>query len=220
MNLFNQSLDTYELFKTESTHLLMTHLRITLIFVACFMLYGCMAGLQKQLSPQDPDINPAQTSTANPPAPEFTYDIQTDDLSGETVAEPSLPESLSKPLKVNPSGTQQTLVDSQPVLDRALDFCQVAQDFWQKGELENALQALDQAYSLIINVDTNDIPNQQKEDLRFLISKRILEIYASRNIVVNGGQKLGHFFGSCYFFPSCKIEISIFVFYIGSGYLT
>jgi membrane-bound lytic murein transglycosylase D len=27
---------------------------------------------------------------------------------------------------------------------------------------------------------------QQKEDLRFLISKRILEIYASRNIVVNG----------------------------------
>lgn len=195
MNLFNQSLDTTKLFKTESTHLLMTHLRITLIFVACFMLCGCMAGLQKQLSPQDPDINPAQTSAANPPAPEFTYDIQTDDLSGESVAQPSLPGSLSEPFKHNLPvthnlpGTQQTLVDSQPVLDRALDFCQVAQDFWEKGELENALQALDQAYSLIINVDTNDIPNQQKEDLRFLISKRILEIYASRNIVVNGNHK-------------------------------
>jgi membrane-bound lytic murein transglycosylase D len=37
-------------------------------------------------------------------------------------------------------------------------------------------------------VDTNQNPKliQQKEDLRFLISKRILEIYASRNIVVNG----------------------------------
>ncbi|MCJ7616342.1 MAG: LysM peptidoglycan-binding domain-containing protein [Desulfobacterales bacterium] len=76
----------------------------------------------------------------------------------------------------------------QSVLDEALDFCQISQDFWQKGELENALEALDQAYSLILNVDTDDDPNliQQKEDLRFMISKRILEIYASRNIVVNG----------------------------------
>jgi len=76
----------------------------------------------------------------------------------------------------------------QSVLDEALDFCQVAQNFWQKGELENALEALDQAYFLILNVDSNDDPNliQQKEDLRFMISKRILEIYASRNIVVNG----------------------------------
>ncbi len=78
---------------------------------------------------------------------------------------------------------------TQYSLDEALDFCQAAQDFWQKGELENALEALDQAYSLILNVDTYDSPKlmQQKEDLRFLISKRILEIYASRNIVVNGG---------------------------------
>jgi membrane-bound lytic murein transglycosylase D len=41
---------------------------------------------------------------------------------------------------------------------------------------------------LILSVDTSDQPKliQQKEDLRFMISKRILEIYASRNIVVNG----------------------------------
>ncbi len=76
----------------------------------------------------------------------------------------------------------------QAVLDEALDFCQVSQDFWQKGELENALDALDKAYSLILNIETNGISkfDQQKEDLRFMISKRILEIYASRNIVVNG----------------------------------
>lgn len=85
---------------------------------------------------------------------------------------------------VNNSGR----IKVQSVLDEALGFCQAAQDFWQKGELENALEALDQAYSLILDVDTDDDPNliQQKEDLRFMISKRILEIYASRNIVVNG----------------------------------
>jgi membrane-bound lytic murein transglycosylase D len=77
---------------------------------------------------------------------------------------------------------------AQPVLDDALELCQLSQDFWQKGELENAVEALDQAYALILDVDTTDQPKliQQKEDLRFMISKRILEIYASRNIVVNG----------------------------------
>jgi len=77
---------------------------------------------------------------------------------------------------------------TEPALDEALDFCTVSQDFWQKGELEKALDALDQAYSLILEVDTEDSPRliQQKEDLRFMISKRILEIYASRNIVVTG----------------------------------
>jgi len=73
-------------------------------------------------------------------------------------------------------------------LDEALDMCEVSQEFWQKGELDNALDTLDQAYALILDVNISDQPKliQQKEDLRFLISKRILEIYASRNIVVNG----------------------------------
>ena len=50
------------------------------------------------------------------------------------------------------------------------------------------MEALDRAYALILSVDTSNRPKliQQKEDLRFMISKRILEIYASRNIVVNG----------------------------------
>ncbi len=79
-------------------------------------------------------------------------------------------------------------LQKQPVFDEALYHCQVAQNFWQKGELDNALAALDRAYELILQIDTEAEPKliQQKEDLRFLISKRILEIYASRNIVVNG----------------------------------
>ena len=91
-------------------------------------------------------------------------------------AEKNLAENLSPSKKV------------QPALDEALELCQVSQDFWQKGELENAVDALDQAYASILSVDTTDQPKviQQKEDLRFMISKRILEIYASRNIVVNG----------------------------------
>ncbi|MCP4109197.1 MAG: LysM peptidoglycan-binding domain-containing protein [Desulfobacteraceae bacterium] len=81
-----------------------------------------------------------------------------------------------------------TQKDIQNVLDNALSFCESSQDFWQKGELEKALDALDNAYSLILDVDTEGNPalTQQKEELRFMISKRILEIHASRNTIVKG----------------------------------
>lgn len=84
--------------------------------------------------------------------------------------------------------TENTEKNSQQIMDEALEFCDVAQSYWQNGELDNALLALDNAYALILDVDTSEEDKlfQQKEDLRFLISKRILEIYASRNIVVNG----------------------------------
>ena len=85
-------------------------------------------------------------------------------------------------------GTTPAVQKVQTDLDDALDLCQLSQDYWQQGELENAVDALDRAYALILSVDTSDQPKliQQKEDLRFMISKRILEIYASRNIVING----------------------------------
>ena len=90
------------------------------------------------------------------------------------------PESDSPP--------EEPEITSQQIMDDALDLCDLAQSLWQKGELDNALEALDKAYALILDVDTAEEEKlyQQKEDLRFLISKRILEIYASRNIVVNG----------------------------------
>jgi len=111
--------------------------------------------------------------------------------------EASCDVGLHRVEKPDQENAQQNVVDQEPekaveaVFDDALEFCQISQNFWQKGDLEKALEALDQAYSLILNVNTDDTQKviQQKEDLRFMISKRILEIYASRNIVVNGNHK-------------------------------
>jgi len=77
---------------------------------------------------------------------------------------------------------------SEPDLNRALVLCRLAQDYWKRGELENAIDTLDQAYALVLRVDPGNDPKlmQEKEDLRFTISKRILEIYSSRHVVVNG----------------------------------
>ncbi len=82
----------------------------------------------------------------------------------------------------------KTAKPPQTKLDDALEFCHASQEYWQRGELEKAVDSLDQAYALILEVEAQDDFKliQEKEDLRFMISKRILEIYASRNIVVNG----------------------------------
>jgi len=135
-------------------------------------------------------LEPAEGSS--PPA--AIIENQDAAFPGSDDVQASAPETVASVLEEKELGTyadekaEDVTKNFQNLLDEALDLCQVSQDFWQNGELENALDALDQAYALILKADTSNHTKliQQKEDLRFMISKRILEIYASRNIVVNG----------------------------------
>ncbi|RJQ49708.1 MAG: hypothetical protein C4538_01605, partial [Nitrospiraceae bacterium] len=79
----------------------------------------------------------------------------------------------------------------QVMLDTALNYCEAAQDLWTAGNSERAIETLDEAYHLVLRVDTDKHPEmiQQKEDMRFTISKRILEIYSSRFTTANGNHK-------------------------------
>ena len=83
---------------------------------------------------------------------------------------------------------QLSALTAQEKIDQALELCDYAQEMWEKGKLEEAITNLDSAYSTILEIEseTHSEFNQQKEDIRYLISKRILEIYDSRQIVVNG----------------------------------
>lgn len=185
---------------------------ILLVFMFLF-LCGCVQNLHKNsVSPEeaffsDHESSPDPATSSDSAAfatssPTDAFDLselpekvdtedQNSSLAGPIDPEDSVKSSESNH-QTNPQNPESDDPDQgekiQSVLDEALDFCQTSQDFWQKGELENALEALDHAYALILKTDTTNIPKliQQKEDLRFLISKRILEIYASRNIVVNG----------------------------------
>jgi membrane-bound lytic murein transglycosylase D len=77
------------------------------------------------------------------------------------------------------------------ILDTALELTQTSQELWAAGDTGKAIEALDQAYALILKMplDTDGKNSQQKDDLRFLISKRLMEIYTSRRIAVNGKDK-------------------------------
>ncbi len=144
---------------------------------------------EKETAVVDPAYSETETTIIEPTSPETTVSDLESTETDTDVSEPSHSEKETENDKKDIDPKVSSITKAERFLDEALDFCQVAQDFWQKGELDNALEVLDQAYSLVLKVDNYDQPKlmQQKEDLRFMISKRILEIYASRNIVVNGG---------------------------------
>ncbi len=76
----------------------------------------------------------------------------------------------------------------QSLLNRAISSCTKAQDYRTEGDFSAALDALDNAYSIILRINTRQAPelSQQKENLRYMISKRILEIHTSRSNAVIG----------------------------------
>lgn len=82
--------------------------------------------------------------------------------------------------------------DPQALLEIALAACQQAQDDWKAGDMIEALSQLDAAFETILQIEDEDQDPgilQEKEDLRFLISKRIVEIYASQRTAVGDLKK-------------------------------
>ena len=182
---------------------------------ALFLFTGCFSSLVKPTSPSDTvtaasgstdrksvgpsgdlqsAISPEESPTDRSMAPQGTQfpitPVALPELSDESDGRMLAGAEESGGNNVQGISIDTILVGKrvQPMLDEALNLCEMSQEFWQKGELDNALDALDQAYALLLDADISGQPKliQQKEDLRFLISRRILEIYASRITVVNG----------------------------------
>jgi len=113
--------------------------------------------------------------------------------SPKMLTQPSTPQA-SPNFKVtpHPSSPKPTVMSNQELVDSALEFCETSNDYWEQGDLENAIDALDKAYSLILKVSEDAEPEllQQKEDLRITISRGIVEVYASRYTAANGDHKV------------------------------
>jgi len=127
------------------------------------------------------------------PLPVRSSSINLDPVLSEDKTDEAVPASIfiSDNLKNYDPENPEIEKSIQDIFDQTMDFCNASQDFWQKGDIDSALQSLDQAYALILNIDVLNSPKliQQKEDLRLMISRRIQEIYASRHTVVNGSHK-------------------------------
>ncbi|MFH1351153.1 MAG: LysM peptidoglycan-binding domain-containing protein [Pseudomonadota bacterium] len=140
----------------------------------------------KPLQEEEPGGQRVITEKRPGRAPEVSQEQKTETLKSSDEASPDQTEDEDRL-----ASTEDSRSKNQELLDSALEFIEASNDFWERGDLDNALDALDKAYSLILKVDTEEDTEllQQKEDLRFTISKRIIEVYASRFTAVNGYHK-------------------------------
>lgn len=74
------------------------------------------------------------------------------------------------------------------LMEEALTYLNQSQILWEKGDIEKALDFLDQAYTLVLETDGDVEIARQKDDLRLLISKRILAIYSSMQSATRGNR--------------------------------
>jgi len=100
--------------------------------------------------------------------------IVTREVSQQTVQENKIEE-------INPSAK----------LDEALNDYDDAQYAWERGDMDTALEALDQAYRRILEIELPpDSPlNEEKYNLRLLIAQRIQEIHVSRRTAIHNNHK-------------------------------
>ena len=66
------------------------------------------------------------------------------------------------------------------IVANALEATESAHVFWQEGDTESAIETLDRAYELLLQIPDEGDLARQKEDLRHLISRRVVEIYRSQ----------------------------------------
>ncbi len=119
-----------------------------------------------------------------------------------SASEPSLKKAPAKPKKNELSkpypkasqpkppiqeGHKEYLEEAEgDIMEEALVLLNESHNYWVQGNLEDALDMLDQAYALLIDTNGNPDVARQKDDLRLMISKRILSIYNSLQSVAKG----------------------------------
>jgi membrane-bound lytic murein transglycosylase D len=150
---------------------------------------GAEAGIEETSLNTPPEISdiPEPEDSIRPDTPTSDMLAKEDPHQGEGNDIPAPEEE--KDTVVAPAPTPE--LTNQELLDFTLNYCEISDEFWERGDLEKALEACDKAYAYVLKVNGLDDPEvlQQKEDLRFTISKRIIEIYASRFTAVNGIHK-------------------------------
>jgi len=170
---------------------------IYVIIVALFVLIfsGCSSyGGGLAMQSDIPDYQSADTDPVIPVADEDTDTAayNTNDSTGPAVSTSDTAVSsvatVTRPAKKPVSKSADS---EQKLMDAAMERYETSQRLWSKGNIDGALEALDEAYDYIFKVDVDDTPSlvQQKDDLRYMISKRILEVYASRYTAVSGNHE-------------------------------
>jgi membrane-bound lytic murein transglycosylase D len=112
---------------------------------------------------------------------EKKYDPVSTGNAGVTVKQDIVSDPDTKHTK-----TKMEVEEEQDLMEKALELLEMADGFWKKGDIENTLTNLDKAYALVLDTNGDIEIARQKDDLRLLISRRILALYSSQQTKTNG----------------------------------
>ena len=84
------------------------------------------------------------------------------------------------------SDPKDQVEEERDLMEKALELLELADKAWKKGDIENTLNNLDKAYALVLDTNGDIEIARQKDDLRLLISRRILALYSSQQVKTNG----------------------------------
>jgi len=178
-----------------------SNLRIILIFLALnlfsFSFWNCSSSPGPVISPEkqtssssgasDAEKKPAAKNLTTEEKPKTTTTQESPTKTEKTklnssFTELSVPEKKSEKDVSDSNSQEEEALDPTRCLELAWQAYQDAQTAWDKGDLDTALLALDEAFGFLLEADfPPDSPLiQDKNDLRLLIARRIQEIYASR----------------------------------------
>src|SRR4030042_7052897 len=126
---------------------------IILFFSACMSQIAVEKNTTAKTTP--PNLNQASNKSN-----ELSYE----DTNGQEQKE----KSDTKPSSNVPSGAGQTQKDKlteeeQDMMEKVLSLLEDADSFWEAGEVENKIDTLDKAYTLLLATDGNADEPKQKD---------------------------------------------------------
>ncbi|MEI6610339.1 MAG: transglycosylase SLT domain-containing protein [Deltaproteobacteria bacterium] len=143
-------------------------------FVFCFSLIIPLLCFAENVIGKNPIDNIGNNKVASPTT--IQDNPQTGNLSDKSAVK-TAPVQTDK---------ERETEEEQDLMEKALVLLEVADAFWVRGDVENTLNTLDKAYALVLDTNGDVDVARQKDDIRLLISKRILSVYSAKQTVTNG----------------------------------
>lgn len=157
-----------------------TKAKVALLTGAVLWTLGCSAHPAPQApAAAAPVAAPAQPLPVEPPpGPPSAAGAELDEVEVLAIEPPPLPEEEA--------GAGAELESGEEPLRASLDAFESATALWLQGSPDEAIATLDRAWALMAEVegDGDGAVAQEKDNLRQLISRRVIEIYASRQTAV------------------------------------
>jgi len=153
--------------------------------LAC-LLWSCSAAPKPAQAPAEkPAVQPPAEVTVSPDLPPQAKP-EKKEAAGKTIIPPEEKNAVQAELQDKAANAPKSEVSVS--IEDALNLYQEAKAARERGDLDAALKALDEAYGIILRVEIpSDSPLiQDKDNLRLLIAQRTIEIYAVRRNPVNG----------------------------------